>query len=123
MPPPQSRKALLEKKTRISCSGGTETSRAQFNQEFEEQHKNKMSEKQPPGVAELVGVMKEVWKKEISKEYCQNLMKDIPRRMESMIKNRGGNTKYEDLNCALVNALFGMYSAEVAEGRQACGTC
>ena len=36
--------------------------------------KNKVSEKQPTSDAELVKVIKEVWVKEISKEYCQSLI-------------------------------------------------
>ena len=36
--------------------------------------KNKVSEKQPTSGVELVKVIKEVWVKEISKEYCQSLM-------------------------------------------------
>ena len=36
--------------------------------------KNKVSQKQPTSDAELVKVIKEVWVKEISKEYCQSLI-------------------------------------------------
>ena len=48
--------------------------------------KNKMSEKQPLSGAELV--------KEISKDYCQNLIESMPRRIKAVIKNKGGHTKY-----------------------------
>ena len=56
--------------------------------------KNKVSEKQPASGAELVKVIKEVWVKEISKEYCQSLIDSMPRRIEAVIKNKGGHTKY-----------------------------
>ena len=56
--------------------------------------KNKVSEKQPTSGAELVKVIKEVWVKEISKEYCQSLIDSMPRRIEAVIKNKGGHTKY-----------------------------
>ena len=56
--------------------------------------KNKVSEKQPLSGTELVKVIKEVWVKEISKEYCQSLIKSMPRRIKAVIKNRGGHTKY-----------------------------
>ena len=56
--------------------------------------KNKVSEKQPTSGAELVKVIKEDWVKEISKEYCQSLIDSMPRRIEAVIKNKGGHTKY-----------------------------
>ena len=56
--------------------------------------KNKVSEKQPTSGAELVKVIKEVWVKEISKEYCQSLIDSMPRRIEAVIKNKGGHTEY-----------------------------
>ena len=56
--------------------------------------KNKVSEKQPLSGAELVKAIKEVWVKEISKEYCQSLIKSMPKRIKAVIKNRGGQTKY-----------------------------
>ena len=56
--------------------------------------KNKVSEKQPKSGAELVKVIKEVWVKEISKEYCQSLIDSMPMRIEAVIKNKEGHTKY-----------------------------
>ena len=56
--------------------------------------KNKVSEKQPLSGAELVKAIKEVWVKEISKEYCQNLIESMPRKIKAVIKNREGHTKY-----------------------------
>ena len=56
--------------------------------------KNEVSEKQPLIGAELVKAIKEVWVKEISKEYCQSLIESMPRRIKAVIKNREGHTKY-----------------------------
>ena len=56
--------------------------------------KNKVSEKQPLSGAELVKAIKEVWVKEISKEYCQSLIKSMTRRIKAVIQNREGRTKY-----------------------------
>ena len=56
--------------------------------------KNKVSEKQPLSGAELVKPIKEVWVKEIFKDYCQSLIESMPRRIKAVIKNRGGHTKY-----------------------------
>ena len=56
--------------------------------------KNKVSERQPSSVPELAGVIKEVWVREISKEYCQSLIKSVPRRMAAAIRNKGGHTEY-----------------------------
>ena len=67
--------------------------------------KNKVSEKQPTSGAELVKVIKEVWVKEISKEYCQSLIDSLPRRIEAVIKNKGGHTtvNIENPNIFYVN--------------------
>ena len=56
--------------------------------------KNKVSEKQSLSGAELVKAIKEVWVKEVSKEYCQSLIESMPRRIKAVIKNRGGHTKH-----------------------------
>ena len=56
--------------------------------------KNKISEKQPTSGAELVKVIKEVCVKEISKEYCHSLIDCMPRRIEAVIKNKEGHTKF-----------------------------
>ena len=43
---------------------------------------------------DLCRAIKEVWVKEISKEYCANLVKSLPRRLAAVIQNNGGHTKY-----------------------------
>ena len=55
--------------------------------------KNKASEKQPSSGTELVNAIKEVWVKEISKEYCQSLIKRMTRRIKAVMRSRR-HTKY-----------------------------
>ena len=40
--------------------------------------KNKVSEKQPTNAKSLVTVIKEIWSKEISAEYCKKLIDSMP---------------------------------------------
>ena len=56
--------------------------------------KDKVSERQPSGAPELARVIKEVWVREILKEYCQSLIDSMPRHMEAVIRNKGGLKKY-----------------------------
>ena len=43
--------------------------------------KDKVVEKQPLSLPDLCRAIKEVWVKEISKEYCTNLVNSMPRRL------------------------------------------
>ena len=45
------------------------------------------SDKQPPTAGALNQVVREVWVKEISKEYCQKLIDSIPRRIQVVSDN------------------------------------
>ena len=56
--------------------------------------KNKVAEKHPSSAKDLVKVIKEVWVKEISQEFCRNLVHSMPRRLQEVIKTGGGSTKY-----------------------------
>jgi len=56
--------------------------------------KSKVAQKHPSGAKDLVKVIKEVWVKEISQEFCKNLVHSTPRRLQEVIKNGGGSTKY-----------------------------
>jgi len=58
--------------------------------------KNKVAEKHPSSAKDLVKVIKEVWVKEISQEFCRNLVHSMPRRLKVVIKNGGGpqNTNF-----------------------------
>ena len=55
---------------------------------------DKIAEKQPSSLPDLCRTIKEVWVKEISKEYCANLVNSMPRRLAAVIQNNGGHTKY-----------------------------
>ena len=56
--------------------------------------KDKVAEKQPSSLPDLCQAIKEVWVKEVSKEYCANLVNSMPRRLAAVIQNIGGHTKY-----------------------------
>ena len=56
--------------------------------------KNNVSEKHTLSGAELVKAIKEVWVKEISKEYRQSLIESMPKKIKTVINDRGGHTKY-----------------------------
>ena len=47
----------------------------------------------PQGILELWERVQEEWGK-IKPEVCQGLIKSMPRRVEAMIKAKGGYTKY-----------------------------
>ena len=56
--------------------------------------KDLMSQKQPGSSSELVKVIKEVWVKEISGEYCESLTYSMPHRLQAVTDACGGDTKY-----------------------------
>ena len=56
--------------------------------------KNKVSERQPTNAKMLEQAIKEVWVRDISPAYCRNLVESMPRRLEAVIKAKGGPTKY-----------------------------
>ena len=56
--------------------------------------KDKVSEKQPTNTKELKEAIKAVWVLELSDEYCQSLVESMPKRLEAVIKAKGGTTKY-----------------------------
>ena len=56
--------------------------------------KNKVSEGQPNNAKMLEQAIKEVWVRDISLAYCRNLVESMPRRLEAVIKAKGGPTKY-----------------------------
>ena len=56
--------------------------------------KNKVAEKQPSSAGALNHAIKEVWVKEISRDYCEKLICSMPKRIHAVIKNKGGHTKY-----------------------------
>ena len=50
-------------------------------------------EEPPSGVHELLDQFQEEWEK-IEPSVCQNLIKSMPRRIEAVLKAKGGYTKY-----------------------------
>ena len=55
----------------------------------------KVSEKQPSSLEALRKVIKKVWVHEICPDYCLNLISGMPRRLQEVIKNKGGYTKFK----------------------------
>ena len=53
--------------------------------------KNKVAEKQASSAKKAI---KEVWVKEITPEYCRKLIESMPKRLNDVIKCKGGCTKY-----------------------------
>lgn len=56
--------------------------------------KNNVAERQPSSGEGLTQAIKEVWVTELSPDYCRTLVESMPRRLEAVIKNKGGHTKY-----------------------------
>ena len=56
--------------------------------------KGKVAEKQPSSAKLLVAVIKEVCAIETAADYCQTLMHSMPRRLQALIKKKGGHIKY-----------------------------
>ena len=56
--------------------------------------KDKVSEKQPTNTKELEEAMEAFWVVESSAEYCRSLGKSTPKRLEAVVKAKGGPTKY-----------------------------
>ena len=56
--------------------------------------KNKVSERQPTNAKMLEQAIKKVWVREMTTEYCQSLVESMPKRLEVVIKAKGGPTKY-----------------------------
>ena len=56
--------------------------------------KNKVAQKHPSSAKGLAKMIKEVWVKEISQEFCRNLVHSMPRRLQEVIKTGEGSTKY-----------------------------
>ena len=49
-----------------------------------------MSEKQPTNTKELEEAIKAVWVLELSAEYCRSLVGSMSKRLEAVIKAKGG---------------------------------
>ena len=56
--------------------------------------KNKVTDRQPTSAQEMEMTIQLVWIHEITPEYCRNLVESMPRRLQAVLNNRGGHTKY-----------------------------
>ena len=56
--------------------------------------KDKVAYRQPSRAKNLRQVIKEVCDTEITHEYCESLVSNMPRRIQTIIDSKGGNTNY-----------------------------
>lgn len=56
--------------------------------------KIKVHQKAPSSIPELKEAVKVVWAQEVTEDLCQRLVESMPRRLEAVIKSRGGIVKY-----------------------------
>ena len=56
--------------------------------------KNKAFKRQRSNAKTLEQAITEVWVRVIATEYCQSLEESMPKRLEAVIKAKGGPTKY-----------------------------
>ena len=54
----------------------------------------KVADRHPTSVGDLINIIKEVWMSEIKPEYCGNLVKSMPNRIQAVLKNKGYSIKY-----------------------------
>ena len=56
--------------------------------------KQKVAAHNPTSLSDLKQAIKQVWMNEISVNYCKKLCLSMPERIDGVLKNRGGHTKY-----------------------------
>jgi hypothetical protein len=56
--------------------------------------KRRVAAHKPTSEAQLKAIIKEVWVREISPDYCKSLVRSMPDRIMSVIRNKGFPTKY-----------------------------
>jgi len=56
--------------------------------------KQKVTAHQPTSELDLRKVLKQVWTTEITPDYCKNLVRSMPKRIDAVLKNNGFPTKY-----------------------------
>ena len=59
--------------------------------------KTRVSEKQRSSSEAERKAIKEVWVKELSPDYCFNLISSMHRRLQEAIKNTGGHARYKKI--------------------------
>ena len=68
--------------------------------------KDKVSEKQPTNTKELEEAIKTVRVLELLAEYCRSLVESMPKRLEAVIKAKGGNTDFFENSVSNVCDLY-----------------
>jgi hypothetical protein len=56
--------------------------------------KEKVAQANPTSEAELIDTIKKVWVKDISPDYCERLVRSMPRRIKAVLSSKGHHTKY-----------------------------
>ena len=55
---------------------------------------NKAFQQQPSSLKLFENVIKTVWTRGITSDYCCKLIESVPRRLKMLVKNKAENTKY-----------------------------
>ena len=56
--------------------------------------KDKVADEHPTSAKDLEMPIKGIWTQTIGAEYCKRLVRNMPCRLQAVIKNKGGYTKY-----------------------------
>jgi transposase len=56
--------------------------------------KDKVAEKRPSNAQDLRSVIEKIWRDNITPDYCDALIRSMPRRIQSVLSSKGGHTKY-----------------------------
>lgn len=54
----------------------------------------KVQKKKPQNLQDLQKIIENIWYDDINEEYLNKLYESMPRRIEAIIKVKGGSTKY-----------------------------
>ena len=57
--------------------------------------KQKVRQQMPKAKIELIAAIKNAWYKQISPELCQKFAQSMPKRIEQVVVNKDGHTKYQ----------------------------
>ena len=74
--------------------------------------KQKVAAHNPTSLSDLKQATKQVWMNEISVNYCEKLCLSMPERIDDVLKNKGGHTKYQVyfIECSVfVNCRFDIH--------------
>ena len=56
--------------------------------------KEKVAQANPTSEAELIKEIKKVWVEDITPEYCERLVRSMPRWIKAVLSSKGHHTKY-----------------------------